>query len=318
MKEGIITENTYGDWCVPPETLTLIFSNDPNRKTPGDYLSTAFYYDMVNIMIRFAGIINNKKDIAYFKNEAAKIKVAFNKKFFNSTHNYYANNTTTANVLALAFNLVPDNFRKEVFARVVDKTVNDGKGHITTGLIGIQQLMRTLTHNGRPDIAYLLATTTSYPSWGYMLTQGATSIWELWNGNTAGPSMNSANHVMMIGDLLTWYYEDLAGIKAAAPAFKIIEMKPIAAPDLKFVNASYQCPHGLIVSNRSMDANGFKWQIEIPANSKAVVYIPASPLAKIKENGRAIHLLKDIKQVGKTMEYVLLEIGSGKYNFSVE
>jgi alpha-L-rhamnosidase len=281
-------------------------------------LSTAFYYDMVNIMIRFAGIINNKKDIAYFKNEAAKIKVAFNKKFFNSTHNYYANNTTTANVLALAFNLVQDNFRKEVFARVVDKTVNDGKGHITTGLIGIQQLMRTLTHNGRPDIAYLLATTTSYPSWGYMLTQGATSIWELWNGNTAGPAMNSANHVMMIGDLLTWYYEDLAGIKAAAPAFKIIEMKPIAAPDLKFVNASYQCPQGLIVSNRSMDANGFKWQIEIPANTKAVVYIPAISSAKIKENGTPVNLLKDIKQVGKTTEYVLLKIGSGKYNFSVE
>jgi alpha-L-rhamnosidase len=318
MKEGIITENTYGDWCVPPETLTLIFSNDPNRKTPGDYLSTAFYYDMLNIMIRFAGIINNKKDIAFFKEEAKKTKTAFNKKFFNSTQNYYANNTTTANVLALAFNLVPDNLRKKVFARIVDKTMSEGKGHITTGLIGIQQLMRTLTHNGRPDIAYLLATTTSYPSWGYMLTQGATSIWELWNGNTAGPAMNSANHVMMIGDLLTWYYEDLAGIKAAAPAFKIIEMKPIATPDLKFVNANYQCPQGLIASNRSMDANGFKWQIEIPANTKAVVYIPAISSAKIKENGTPINLLKDIKQVGKTTEYVLLKIGSGKYNFSVE
>ena len=318
MKEGIITENTYGDWCVPPETLTLIFSNDPNRKTPGDYLSTAFYYDMLTIMERFADISGNKKDISYFKMEAQKMKAAFNKKFFNSVDNYYANNTTTANVLALAFNLVPDNLRKAVFAHVVNKTMNEGKGHITTGLIGIQQLMRTLTNNGRPDIAYLLATTTSYPGWGYMLTQGATTIWELWNGNTADPAMNSANHVMMIGDLLTWYFEDLAGIKAATPAFKTIQMKPINNPDLKFVHASYQCPRGLIVSNRSMDENSFKWQIEIPANSKAVVYIPALSAAKIKEHGTPINLLKDIKQVGKTTEYVLLKICSGKYDFSVE
>ena len=318
MKDGIITENTYGDWCVPPETLTLIFSNDPNRKTPGDYLSTAFYYDMLNIMVRFADISGNKKDIGYFKMEAQKMKTAFNKKFFNSLDNYYANNTTTANVLALAFNLVPDNLRKAVFAHVIDKIMNEGKGHITTGLIGIQQLMRTLTTNGRPDIAYLLATTTSYPGWGYMLTQGATTIWELWNGNTADPAMNSANHIMMIGDLLTWYYEDLAGIKAATPAFKTIEMKPIIVSDLKFVHASYQCPQGLIVSNRSMEENGFKWQIEIPANSKAMVYIPAASAAKIKENGSPVNLSKDIKLVGKTGDYVLLKIGSGKYNFSVE
>lgn len=318
MKDGIITENTYGDWCVPPETLTLIFSNDPNRKTPGDYLSTAFYYDMVTIMTRFAEVSGNKEDIYYFKKEAQKIKEAFNKKFFNSLNNYYANNTTTANVLALAFNLVPNQLRKAVFAHVIDKTMNEGKGHITTGLIGIQQLMRTLTNNGRSDIAYLLATTTSYPGWGYMLTQGATTIWELWNGNTADPAMNSANHVMMIGDLLTWYYEDLAGIKAATPAFKTIEMKPIINPDLKFVHASYQCPQGLIVSNQTMDKRAFKWQIEIPANSKAVVYIPAKSAAKIKESGTNINVSKDIKLVGKNEGNVVVEIGSGKYNFTVE
>lgn len=318
MKDGIITENTYGDWCVPPETLTLIFSNDPNRKTPGDYLSTAFYYDMVTIMTRFAEVSGNKEDINYFKKEAQKIKAAFNKKFFNSLNNYYANNTTTANVLALAFNLVPNQFRKAVFGHVIDKTMNEGKGHITTGLIGIQQLMRTLTNNGRSDIAYLLATTTSYPGWGYMLTQGATTIWELWNGNTADPAMNSANHVMMIGDLLTWYYEDLAGIKAGTPAFKTIEVRPIINPDLKFVHASYQCPQGLIVSNQTIDKRAFKWQIEIPANSKAVVYIPAKSAAKIKESGTNINVSKDIKLVGKNDGNVVVEIGSGRYNFTVE
>ncbi len=212
MKDYIITENTYGDWCVPPETLTLIFSNDPARKTPGDYLSTAFYYDMLKIMTRFADISGNTKDSDYFKELAKKVNEGFNRKFLDNEKNYYANNTTTANVLALAFDMVPEKLRTAVFEHVIDNTVNKANGHITTGLIGIQQLMRTLTNNGRPDVAYTLATTTTYPGWGYMLTQGATTIWELWNGNTAAPAMNSANHVMMIGDLLTWYYEDLAAI----------------------------------------------------------------------------------------------------------
>jgi len=95
-------------------------------------------------------------------------------------------------------------------------------------------------------------------------------------------------------------------------------MKPIIASDLKFVHASYQCPQGLIVSNRSMDENGFKWQIEIPANSRAVVYIPAISAAKIKESGAPFNLSKDIKMVDKTAEYTLLKIGSGKYDLSVE
>ncbi|MES1216328.1 MAG: family 78 glycoside hydrolase catalytic domain, partial [Bacteroidota bacterium] len=102
MKDFIITENTYGDWCVPPETLTMIFSEDPARKTPGDYLSTAFYYDMLRIMIRFAAISNNKKDVEYFTTLAKNVKEGFNRKFFNAEKKCYANNTTTANVLALA------------------------------------------------------------------------------------------------------------------------------------------------------------------------------------------------------------------------
>ncbi|MDP4250271.1 MAG: glycoside hydrolase family 78 protein [Bacteroidota bacterium] len=315
MKDGIITENTYGDWCVPPETLTLIFSQDPARKTPGDYLSTAFYYDMVNIMAGFAGVVGNVEDSVYFNAEAKELKQKFNKKFFNSSQNYYANNTTTANVLALAFNLVPEDLRTAVFAHVVDNTMNKAHGHISTGLVGIQQLMRTLTANGRPDIAYLLATTTSYPGWGYMLTQGATTIWELWNGNTADPAMNSANHVMMIGDLLTWYYENLAGIKAAAPAFSRITMRPLMADGLKFVKASYDSPYGPIVSDWKKDEQGFGWKIEIPANTKASVYVPVKAGQIVKERGRTLGGVKAVTVAGRDAGYLIIALGSGKYHF---
>ena len=318
MKQDIIIENTYGDWCVPPETLTMIFSQDPKRKTPGEYLSTAFYYDMLNIMIQFAEITGHPADISFFTREAVRIKQSFNKKFLHKEEQYYANNTTTANVLALAFNLVPATLRKEVFAHVVDKTMNEGNSHITTGLIGIQQLMRTLTHNGRPDIAYQLATTTSYPGWGYMLTQGATTIWELWNGNTADPAMNSANHVMMIGDLLTWYYEDLAGIKAAAPACKEIILKPLMQPDLHFVRASYESPYGLISSDWKVTGKSFEWSLTIPANSSATVYVPALSAAAIRESNNLISSNKSIRVKGNQDGYIILKIGSGSYSFSTE
>ena len=318
MKDGIISENSYGDWCVPPESLTLIFSNDPARKTPGDFLSTAFYYDMVNIMARFAGIIGNKTDSEYFSATAKELKQQFNKRFFNPVKNEYANNTTTANVLALAFGLAPEDRRQAVFAQVVEKTMIEAKGHISTGLVGIQQLMRTLTANGRPDIAYQLATTTSYPGWGYMLTQGASTIWELWNGNTADPSMNSANHVMMIGDLLTWYYENLAGIKAAAPAFAALIMRPLMADGLRFVKASYQSPHGLIVSDWKKDNLNFDWRIEIPANAKARVYVPANTRQTVYENGKHLSDVKGLAVVGRDGDYLILELGSGKYHITVQ
>jgi alpha-L-rhamnosidase len=82
-------------------------------------------------------------------------------------------------------------------------------GHISTGVIGTQWLMRGLTEYGRPDLAYRIASNDDYPSWGYMVKHGATTIWELWNGDTANPAMNSHNHIMLLGDLMAWFYQDI-------------------------------------------------------------------------------------------------------------
>ena len=138
--------------------------------------------------------------------------------------------------------------REAVFKNIVDKILVENKGHISTGVIGTQWLLRWLTYNGRGDIAYRLASNRTYPSWGYMAENGATTIWELWNGNTANPRMNSQNHVMLLGDLIVWYYENLAGIKATEPGFKKIEMKPAMIEGLSYAKASYHSVQGLIKS----------------------------------------------------------------------
>jgi len=177
-------------------------------------------------------------------------------------------------------------------------------------LIGGQYLNRVLSDNGRLDLAYTIASQKTYPSWGYMVEQGATTIWELWNGNTADPTMNSGNHVMLIGDLVVWLYEDVAGIAPddAQPGFKHIIMRPQPVGDLTFVHASHQSPYGLISSAWQRKGGTFDWQIEIPANTTATVYVPATR----RENVQAGRLTPARFE----SQRAVFELGSGTYHFT--
>ncbi len=287
MKNNLIDKDKYGDWCVPPESLELIHSLDPKRKTDGELISSAFYYYLLQKMKNFAEVIHaDAKDIQYYNLLCQKIKTAFNTKFFNKESNTYSNNTVTANVLPLAIGLVPENLKKQVFENMVRVIEVTNNGHISTGVIGTQFLMRTLSDFGRADLALKLATNTTYPSWGYMVENGATTIWELWNGNTADPKMNSQNHVMLLGDLLIWYYENIAGIKSdpQMPGFKQIIMKPAFEVKLNYVNATYESAYGAIKSNWKKDKKGMNWEISIPANTSAKVYLPTKLVNSILVN----------------------------------
>lgn len=147
--------------------------------------------------------------------------------------------------------MVPEAYKKVVFRNIVEKTMKDFNGHVSTGLVGIQQLMRGLSDYGRTDLAYRIATNRTYPSWGYMVDNGATTIWELWNGNTADPAMNSANHVMLLGDLIVWAYGYLGGISNApgSVGFKQIQLKPYPVDGLDFVNTSFHSIYGEVISH---------------------------------------------------------------------
>jgi alpha-L-rhamnosidase len=280
MDNYLIAKDSYGDWCVPPESQELIHSKDPARKTDGEVIATAYYYYMLQLMENFARLLDKPKDAGEFAALALKIRDAFNKKFLDAETFQYSNNTVTANILPLRFGMVQEGMREKVFENIVEKIVVENKGHISTGVIGTQWLMRTLTEYGRADIACGMATNNDYPGWGYMAKQGATTIWELWNGDTANPAMNSHNHVMLLGDLIVWMYEDLAGIRSdpSYPGFKQLVMKPSVTNELNFVEASYHSIHGLIKSHWRKEGKSFSWDLTIPANTKAMVYIPARAL----------------------------------------
>ncbi len=317
MKDYIVTRDKYGDWCVPPEDLHLIHANDSNRLTDGKLIATAYYYKLLSYMHRFANLTGNQADAAYFSSLSDSIRTAFQQTFYNAQKKQYSNNTVTANLLPLYFGICPDSLKEAVFNKIRIKVHVENHDHISTGLIGSQWLMRGLTEYGYSDMAYILASNKTYPGWGYMVENGATTIWELWNGNTADPRMNSQNHVMLLGDLLTWFYENLAGIRTSKTdvAFKKIIMKPTVPAGLDFVKASYNSFHGAIKSEWKNSIDKFEWNISIPANTSATVYIPANSIEEITESGLAIANSNDIRFIKEEDGAVVLEISSGTYSF---
>ncbi|MDB6027598.1 MAG: alpha-L-rhamnosidase [Verrucomicrobiales bacterium] len=313
---NIISKDSYGDWCVPPEEQSLIHSKDPKRQTSKPLLATAYFYNNCRLMSRYAKILGKTEDVAHYQTLAAKLKNAFNREFYKADLGQYDNGTQTSCVLPLAFGLVAEDQRERVFNHLV-KTFEGTGGHIATGLVGGQWLNRVLSDNGRADISYAMATKTDYPSWGYMIKKGATTIWELWNGDTADPAMNSGNHLMLVGDLVIWFHEDLAGIKAdpEQTGFKHIIMKPQPVGDLTFVKATHRSPYGLISSDWKKENGKFKWNITVPANSSATIYLPATSADSILESGQSATKAKGVTFLRIENGLALFDVQSGSYSF---
>ncbi|MEQ8548139.1 MAG: family 78 glycoside hydrolase catalytic domain [Cyclobacteriaceae bacterium] len=313
MEDNIMTKDSYGDWCKPPVSIEAGTGKNADKKEPSKLIATAYFYKFMHMMAEFAKVSGNDADITEFQLMAPKVKASFNEKFYN-LEGYYGENTMTDQVLPLYFGLTDEQNTQKVFDNLVRITVEEKDSHLSTGLIGTQWLMRTFSDFGRPDLAYQIATNTTYPSWGYMLKNGATTIWELWHGNVAAPKMNSQNHVMMLGDLLVWYYESLAGIKAAVPGYYQIEMKPEFSVDLDFVSASYESVQGLIKSEWKKTENGLIWNISIPPNSSALVYFTASDQDQITEKSGA----NDFTFLRKEGDRLVYEVKSGDWEFVVK
>lgn len=272
----LIASDRYGDWCVPPESPHLVHSKDPARKTDGRLLASSYYYYLCRMMQNYATLLGHNDDSRHFGHEAEAMAVALNDSLFADGR--YSNGTVTANLLPMAMGIVPDSCRAAL-ADSITATIRDNNDtHISCGVIGIQWLMRWLSDSGNGELAYQLATADSYPSWGYMVRRGATTIWELWNGDTAAPSMNSGNHVMLLGDLLPWCYERLAGIRTdgVKTGFRHVVLQPdFSIKALRGVTASHPSPYGVIRScwHRRQDGKT-EWTVCVPANTTAEVHLP--------------------------------------------
>ncbi len=325
-KNGLITADKYGDWCVPPEKPELIHSQDPARVTDGKLIASAYYYKVCQMMAKFARLQGLDKEAVEWEQDGDKVKDAFNKEFLTVKKGtspvttphilypdsiFYGNNTATSNVLPLAFDMVPEEYRQAVADNLIKTIIENNKGHISTGVIGVNWLMRELSRIGRGDVAALLASNRTYPSYGYEIEKGATTIWELWNGDTASRRMNSNNHVMMLGDHINWYFQDLGGINPAEPGYKEILLKPdFSIQQMDSVRVSYNTPYGLLVSHWVKTPMHISWNIEIPCNTTALICVPTPDRKAVKAKGAEF-----VRSEGNDSYW---RVGSGKYVFDVK
>jgi alpha-L-rhamnosidase len=310
VNDGLISKDQYADWCVPPEDPKLIHSQDPSRVTDKTLIATAYWYHLLRTMSRYARILDRPTDAADFDKFADVSKDAFQRKFFHLESSRYDNGTQTSSILPLYFGLVPDDFRPAVLKTLVDNIDQKSQGHVGTGLVGAQWLMRTLSDNGHADLAYKIATQKTYPGWGYMVEQGATTIWELWNGNTADPAMNSGNHVMQIGDLAVWMYEYLAGMRTDPdhPGFRHAIVRPYPAGDLTSVKASHKTMYGELATSWTREKGKFTLEVMVPPNTGATVWVPARSAGDVVAE-------RGLKVLRTEPGAVLYEIPSGTYQF---
>ena len=320
LQDGLMPKDMYADWCVPPEDPKLIHSKDPARVTNRTLIATAYYYHLLRLAARYARMLDQPADATGYEALAEQVNAAFQKRFLKPATGVYDNATQTSSILPLFFNLAPAENRAALLASLVNNIVKVTDGHVGTGLVGAQFLMRTLTDNGRSDLAYEIATQPTYPGWGYMVSKGATTVWELWNGDTADPAMNSGNHVMQIGDLAVWMYEYLAGIRPdpANPGFRHVLIHPYPAGDLTFVKASHESLYGKIAASWKRDGGAFTLSVSIPPNTSATVWMPAKDTASVTESGHPVAHARGVKFLRTEGDSALFEIESGDYMFQTK
>jgi len=278
--------------------------------------STAYYYSTVKSFSEFCGILGKTDDARRYAELASQIKNAFNRKFLDEKTGRYESGTQANQSFALALDLVPEKQRTAALDLLVDDILNKHNGHLSTGIFGTDCMLQALGRYRRAGVAYTIVNQKTFPGWGYMLENGATTLWEHWalDSNTF-----SHNHPMF-GSVSAWFFKYLGGIRAAPDTvgFDRIVIAPQFAGDLKWAKTSYVSVHGLISSEWTRDGNHLVLNVTIPVNTTAAVYLPVSEGSMIEESNQIIGSANGVSLISRDNEIAVLEIVSGTYRFTVD
>ncbi|MBN2711778.1 MAG: family 78 glycoside hydrolase catalytic domain [Planctomycetes bacterium] len=292
----------FGDW------LSI------NAETPKEVIQTAFFAYSAMLTMKAAEILGKNKEAEKYSNLFDKIKVAFINKYV-SDNGDVTGSTQTAYVLALHFGLLPENLRGKT-AALLRKAVEERDCHLSTGFVGTPYLLPTLTANGMHDLAMKLLLNETYPSWGYSIRNGATTIWERWNGWTekdgcGDANMNSYSHYAY-GSVCEWMFSTLAGIRLVSAGFDQIIIKPTPGEGMDWVEAEYESIHGKIRSAWKKAGEGFELAVKIPDNTRAKIVVPAEMKGAVSIDGGKTDIA-----VNEDNGCRFVEVGSGEYKFSI-
>ena len=299
--------NDYGDWLAIGST------------TSKDLIATAYWAYDASLMMHIAQVLDRPQDEQKYREVFEKVRKAFNQEYVKPDGTVGTGGQTSY-VLALHMNLLSPKDR----AIAAEKLVEDIKAHdwhLTTGFLGTPYLMIELSNSGHSDVAYRLLLQNTYPSWGYMIEHGATTMWERWNGDQmmGDPSMNSYNHYAY-GAVAEWLYRYAAGIDELSedPGFHRIVLHPQFDATLGEVKATYDSSYGPITSNWKVDGNSIKWDVVIPPNTTSLIYLPGGVTTRILEGGKDIRESAGVSLVLKDSHSAIYEAGAGSYTFTVE
>jgi len=296
----------FGDW------LSI------KADTPKDIIYTAYFAYATKLTARTAEVLGKTEEAAKYNELFGKIKAAFNKAYV-APDGRIQGNTQTCYVLALAFDLL-DEEKQKLAARYLVEDIENRDGHLSTGFIGTKDLMLVLAKIGRNDVAYRLLHNDTFPSWGFSIKHGATSIWERWDGWTPengfqDPGMNSFAHYSF-GAVYQWMVENIGGIKTDGPAYKRLVIAPQPGGRLTWAKVGYQSIRGLVASNWKQEGDKLLLDVTIPANTTATVYVPTANAAAVTESGKPLADAEGVKLLRTEGGCVVLSVASGVYHFA--
>lgn len=295
-KNFLMPDYGYGDW---------LFSGEETSKS---FIATSYFAYDIYLMNKIASILERSDDAVLYKDLHMQVKGSFRKEFLNE-NGTLKQLTQTSSVLAIYFHLLdPD--EKEIAKSYLVQDIINKKYHITLGFLGLSFLMPVLNTLGRDDIAWKVLTNNEFPSWFYMINQGATTLWERWDSyhhekGFFDPTMNSFNHCSL-GCIGEWLFSGIAGIKLIEPGFKKVKISSYIPEDLNFAEASFKSKYGIIKSRWEKKEGQIRMNIEIPFNTSAEVVIPSG----------IYHLNSDHHVLRKENNYTNIEVGSGSYEIT--
>jgi alpha-L-rhamnosidase len=298
------SDENFGDWL------------NVDADAPRDVLATAYFARSTRLVAKTARVLGREQEARDFRRLFAEIRDAFDRAYVKPDGRIEGD-TQTIYLLALAFDLLPEEMRPLAAERLVRDIVEKRHGHLSTGFLGVSLLNPVLTRIGRTDLAYRLLLNDTYPSWGYSIRQGATTIWERWDGWTEekgfqDPGMNSFNHYAL-GSVGQWMYAVVAGIDLdpEEPGYQRIILQPRPGGGLTHAEGTLRSLYGRIRSAWRIDKGRLRWEVEVPPNTTAEIHVPTSDPESVTESGRAATEAEGLTPIGAAV----FEAGSGRYSF---
>jgi alpha-L-rhamnosidase len=314
--------NDYGDWLSGD---TLVAEGWPKKgaEVPKEVFATAMFAHSTDLVARMARVLGKDAEAKKYGDLFDRIKAAFNSAYVDG-EGRIKGDTQAGYALALYLDLLPEAVRPAAVRRMV-AGIDAYKGHMSTGFHSTYRMMMELTRAGRTDLAYRLALERTFPSWGYSIDNGATTIWERWDGYVKGrgfqdKGMNSFNHYA-IGAVGEWMYRVVLGINAdpAQPGWARVVIRPRPGGGLTWAKGSYHSIRGRVdVGWRQPSADAFSLDVTIPPGVTATIYVPARDAARVSEGDGPAARAAGVTFVRMDDGAAVFEVGSGQYRFAVK